>query len=136
MRTAALTTQPIESKEREMNRTQIVAEQDPQRAEDSVLTPEDVAFRRKCCNWLEHWRDCDVPACRRTHACAGDPTDCYIRHWLRYPDIARVWVRAGISALARERSARAAALAADFALVLHVKAMANLPRRHTRGPRR
>ena len=89
-----------------MNRTQAVAEQDPQRAdEDSVLTPEDVAFRRKCCNWLEHWRDCDVPACRRTHACAGDPTDCYMRHWLRYPDIARVWVGAGIFALGNGRSA-------------------------------
>jgi hypothetical protein len=121
-----------------MNRTQtLVAEQDPQHAEeDRVLTPEDEAFRRKCCNWLEHWRECDAPACRRTHACAGDPTDCYIRHALRYPDVARVWVRAGTSALARGRSARAAALAADFALALHVKAMANLPRRHTRGPRR
>ena len=121
-----------------MNRTQtLAAEQDPQRAEeDSVLTPEDEAFRRKCCNWLEHWRDCDVPACRRTHACAGDPTDCYFRHWLRYPDIARVWVDAGISALGYGYSARVAALAADLALVLHVKAMANLPLRHARGRRR
>jgi hypothetical protein len=136
MHPAALTTQPIESKEREMNRTQAVEEQDPQRAEDSVLTPEDVAFRRKCCNWLEHWRDCDVPACRRTHACAGDPTDCYMRHWLRYPEIARVWVGAGISALGYGYSARVAAGAADLALVLHVKEMANLPWRHARGPRR
>ena len=92
------------------------------------LTAEDIAARRRFCTWLQQWRDCPSPVCRRARACAGDPTDCFIRRWLHLSDIGRVWVRAGISALEQGLTARNAAGAADLALLHHVKSADRLPR--------
>jgi hypothetical protein len=92
------------------------------------LTAEDIAARRRYCTWLQYWRDCPSPLCRRAHDCAGDPTDCFIRRWLHLSDIGRVWVRAGISALEQGLTARNAAGAADLALLHHVKSADRLPR--------
>jgi hypothetical protein len=92
------------------------------------LTPQDIAARRRYCTWLQYWRDCPSPLCRRARGCAGDPTDCFIRHWLHLSDVGRVWVRAGISALENGLTARNAAGAADLALLHHVKSADRLPR--------
>lgn len=100
------------------------------------LTQEDIAARRRYCTWLQYWRDCAAPACRRKHACAGDPTDCFIRRWIPLSDIGRLWVRAGISALERGLTARNAAGAADLALLHHVKSGDRLPRQPPRRRQR
>ena len=99
------------------------------------LTPEHIAARRRYCTWLQYWRDCPSPVCRRAHACAGDPTGCFTRRWLHLSDIGRVWVRAGISALENGRTARNAAGAADLALLHHVKNTDRLPRHPPRRKR-
>jgi len=93
-------------------------------------TPEDVAYRRKFCNWLAYWRDCAAPPCRRAHSCAGDPTACLLGHWAQYPEAAQVWVHAGLCALEDGLSGRAAAMVADAALLRHVKVAAKLPLHH------
>jgi hypothetical protein len=41
-----------------------------------MLDEQEEPLRRKFCDWLAHWRHCNDPACRRAHACAGDPTAC------------------------------------------------------------
>jgi hypothetical protein len=92
------------------------------------LRPEDIAYRRCLCTWLQYWRDCATPGCRRSHRCVGDPTDCYIRHYMSLSDVGRVWVRARISALDRGLTARNAAGAADLMLLHHVKKADRLPR--------
>jgi hypothetical protein len=99
------------------------------------LTAEDIAARRRYCTWLQYWRDCPSPLCRRAHDCAGDPTDCFIRRWLHLSDIGRVWVRAGISALEQGLTARNAAGAADLALLRHIKSADRLPRHPPRRKR-
>ena len=98
-------------------------------------TEEDIAARRRYCTWLQYWRDCAVPACRRMHACAGDPTDCFVRRWLPLSDVGRVWVRAGTFALDEGLTARNAAGAADRALLRYVKNIDRLPRVLPRGRR-
>ena len=38
---------------------------------------EDIAANRRFCTWLQHWRDCPSPLCRRARACrriATSPT--------------------------------------------------------------
>ncbi|MBI2715595.1 MAG: hypothetical protein HYX37_14265 [Rhizobiales bacterium] len=98
-------------------------------------TPQDLAAHKRYCTWLQYWRDCQAPACRRAHACAGDPTACFLGRWLRLSDAAKVWVGAGISALDTGLSARNAAGAADLALLQHVKKADRLPRHPPRRKR-
>jgi hypothetical protein len=98
-------------------------------------TPEDIAAHRRYCTWLQHWRDCATLACRRTHACAGDPTGCFIGRCMRLSPTARVWVQAGICALDQGLSARNAAAVADATLLRHVKAAERLPQHPPRRKR-
>jgi hypothetical protein len=100
------------------------------------LTPEDIAARRRFCTWLQYWRDCAMPACRRAHACTGDPTDCFFRRWMGLSEVGKVWVRAGTFALEYGLTARNAAGAADLALLHHVKEADRLPRHPPRRRRR
>jgi hypothetical protein len=95
----------------------------------------DAAARRRFCTWLQYWRDCEAPACRRAHACAGDPTACFVGRWMGLSAAARVWVGAGITALGYGLSARNAAGAADLALLQHVKTAERLPRHPPRRKR-
>ena len=105
-------------------------------AESAELTPEEIAARRRYCTWLQYWRDCASPACRRSHRCAGDPTDCYIQRWIKLSDAGRVWVHAGVSAIEYGLTARNAASAADLMLLHHVKTADRLPRHPPRRKRR
>jgi hypothetical protein len=100
------------------------------------LSPEDVAARRRYCTWLQYWRDCTMPACRRAHACTGDPTACFIRHWMHLSDPAKAWVSAAIHAIERGLTTRSAAAAADLALLHHIKTADWLPRHPPRRRRR
>jgi hypothetical protein len=97
-------------------------------APEQALPPEAEKAYRKLCDWLAHWRHCGEAPCRRAHRCVGAPDHCFNRHWARYPEPVREWVRAGERALLREGcSARAARCAADYALLLHLKKQAGLP---------
>lgn len=97
-----------------------------------MLDAQEEPMRRKFCNWLVHWRQCGEPACRRAHACAGDPTACFMRRWSGCPEPASVWVHAGMFALREGLASRAAVSFADDALLHHVKRKANLPLRRRR----
>jgi hypothetical protein len=96
-------------------------------ADAEVLTPQEVATRRKYCDWLALWRHCDQPACRRTRACAGDPTACLAVFYLGCPEPARTWVRIGVVAMEDGSTARAATELADHAMILNLKRAARLP---------
>jgi hypothetical protein len=101
-----------------------------------MLAEEEEPMQRKFCEWLAHWRHCTAPACRRAHACAGDPTACFMRRWSNCPEPASVWVHAGMFAVREGLAAREAVLLADDALLRHVKTNANLPQRRPRRHRR
>jgi hypothetical protein len=98
-------------------------------------TPQDVEAHKRYCTWLQYWRDCETPTCRRAHACAGDPTACFLGRYMRLSQAAKVWVIAGITALGYGLSARNAAGAADLALLRHVKLAEHLPRHPPRRKR-
>jgi hypothetical protein len=108
---------------------------EPAGAAEAADDPQDVAARKRFCTWLQYWRDCEAPACRRAHACAGDPTACFLGRWMRFSEAAKIWVGAGISALEQGLSARNAAGAADLALLHHVKMADHLPRHPPRRKR-
>jgi hypothetical protein len=105
-------------------------------ADPAVGSPDDlaqdIAARRRYCTWLEHWRACGTPACRRDHACTGDPTACFVRRWWHYSETARVWARAGIYALDAGTTMRSASRVADLALLDDVKRFNGLPRHRPR----
>ena len=101
-----------------------------------TLSPEQVEIRRKFCNWLTLWRKCERPACRRIHACGGDPTPCFTRFYTECPEPIRVWVRTGSIFVEEGSSAREATWAADTVLVGYLKHVTGLPRREPRRRRR
>jgi hypothetical protein len=105
---------------------------DPAVASPDDLPPQDIAARQRYCTWLEHWRACDTPTCRRDHACTGDPTACFARHWQGYSDAARVWARTGMHALDAGVTMRSASRIADLALLDDVKRFNGLPRHRPR----
>jgi hypothetical protein len=79
-------------------------------------------------DWLQHWRDCSVPLCRRRHACCGQhPCDCYYRQWDDYGPEAQAWIEAGFRALEDGATARRAMRYADVALLSFVKRQYGLP---------
>jgi hypothetical protein len=92
-----------------------------------ILTAEEIAARRRFCTWLQHWRDCGVPQCRRAHTCKGDSSACFFSRWPGYSALARVWIEAGLYALEEGLTAREAAQAADFTLLQYVKKAEGLP---------
>jgi hypothetical protein len=108
---------------------------DPAVASPDGLTPRDIAARQRYCTWLEHWRTCGTPACRRHHACTGDPTACFVGHWRRYSATARAWATAGMHALDAGTTMRSASRVADLALLGDVKRFNGLPRHRPRRKR-
>ena len=98
------------------------------------LDTTDLPRMRKCCDWLERWRHCDEPACKRAHACTGDPLLCFGRFYLTCPEYLLVWVHAGIIAIEDGYTARVATQWADTALLSNLKFRNGLPR--TRRPER
>ncbi|MPZ56274.1 MAG: hypothetical protein GEU91_07175 [Rhizobiales bacterium] len=104
--------------------------------ESPEWAPKEIAAHRRYCTWLQYWRDCAAPACRRAHACAADPTDCFIRRWMHLSDAAKIWVGAGIKTIDHGLTARNAAGAADLALLRHVKTADRLPSHPPRHRRR
>jgi hypothetical protein len=91
------------------------------------LTPDDVVNLRKCCDWLERWRHCDAPACKRAHACKGDAAVCFGRFYFTFPEHLHVWVNAGMIAIDDGCTARVATQWADTALLSNLKARNGLP---------
>ena len=108
---------------------------EPATAEEAAIDLRDAPARQRYCTWLQYWRDCASPACRRAHACTGDPTACFLGRYMRLSEAARVWVIAGIHALDLGLTARNAAGAADLALLQHVKKAERLPRHLPRRKR-
>ena len=98
----------------------------PQALNSALLTPEDVAIRRKFCDWVELWRHCAEPACRRARRCAGDPTPCFAEFWMTCPESTRIWAIPGICALEEGRRVREATHAADMSLLAYVRVSARL----------
>jgi hypothetical protein len=86
------------------------------------------ATRLRHCDFLQFWRDCGDDACRRAHFCAGLPTQCFWERVSRMSETARIWTDAGINALDRGDSRRAAAQFADRALLSHLRESERLPR--------
>jgi|EndMetStandDraft_2_1072991.scaffolds.fasta_scaffold23512_1 hypothetical protein len=99
----------------------------PQTLTAQTLTPEQVALRRKICDWLMLWRHCTDKACRRGRGCAGDPTPCFAQFWTSCPEAARVWALGGMPVLEQGGSARAATRVADISTLALVRVMARLP---------
>lgn len=108
---------------------------EPASAEEAADDLRDAPVRKRYCTWLQYWRDCEAPACRRAHACTGDPTACFLGRYMRLSEAARVWVIAGIHALDLGLTARNAAGAADLALLRHIKMADRLPRHPPRRKR-
>jgi hypothetical protein len=103
---------------------------------EAKLNPADVPSIRKCCNWLERWRHCDAPACKRARACTGDAAQCFGRFYFAYPEYLHVWVHAGIIAIEEGYAARVATDWADGALLANLKARNGLPRHDIAAPKR
>jgi hypothetical protein len=99
----------------------------PQALTSETLTPEQVAMRRKFCDWLALWRHCVDPACRRAHRCARDPTPCFAQFWTICPESTRVWVVAGMCAVEGGHSMRAATHEADVSMLGYVRVQGRLP---------
>jgi hypothetical protein len=101
-----------------------------------TLSAEQLEIRRKFCDWLALWRNCERSACRRGRACGGDPARCFVQFYADCPEPMRVWVRAGSFCVEEGSSARAATRMADTVLVTHLKHVTGLPqltRRKRRG---
>src|SRR5690606_19393759 len=98
------------------------SEDEGRRAADAGAAGAGQAFtpRQRHCDFLELWRRCPGAACRRTHSCAGVPGACFNRAYAGMSEIARLWAAAGIVALDRGASRRAAALAADSRVLSHL----------------
>ena len=73
---------------RQMSATAPVHQQLPEKIAE-MLAEQEEPLRRKFCDWLAHWRQCSDPACRRAHACAGDPPECFTRRWSGCPGTSR-----------------------------------------------
>ncbi len=101
-----------------------------------AATPQETALRRRLCTFLQYWHECDRRACRRAHACAGEPTVCYLTRWLGLSETARIWADAGVEAAGRGCTARVAARAADRALLRHLRMLEGLPHYPPRVGRR
>jgi hypothetical protein len=99
----------------------------PRTLNSELLTPEEVAIRRKFCNWLWLWRRCTQPACRRAHRCAGDPTPCFAQFWSDSPELTRIWAFSGMPVLADGGGTREATHMADMALLGMARIRARLP---------
>jgi hypothetical protein len=99
----------------------------PQALTSQPLAPEEVALRRKFCDWLMLWRHCTDAACRRGRGCAGDPMPCFAQFWKDCPGPARVWVIEGVHVLEQGGSPRAATRVADTSTLALVRAWARLP---------
>jgi len=87
-----------------------------------------VRRRQRHCDFLQLWRGCPLPACRRAHACASNPLACYRDRVSRISATAQVWVGAAVNALDHGDSARAAARFADRMLLSHLRERERLPR--------
>lgn len=92
------------------------------------LSLEELKRFARACDWMQYWRDCPTPLCRRRHRCTGHAYDCYFGRLRRYGEEAQAWIEAGTHALERGWSARQAAKYADLALLSHVKHRDGLPR--------
>jgi hypothetical protein len=99
------------------------------------MHPPGILPRRRYCTFLQFWRRCAKPACRRAHACRDDAATCIILHWGRLSDAGKVWAYAGIAALDLGLTARVAARVADLALLGDIKAVDRLPRYPARRKR-
>jgi hypothetical protein len=106
------------------------------KAVKAKLNPADVPSIRKCCDWLERWRHCDAPACKRARACTGDAAQCFGRFYFACPEYLLVWVHAGIIAIEEGYTARVATDWADGALLANLKASNGLPPHDIAAPKR
>ncbi len=81
-----------------------------QRKVQAAIWREADAAKLAQCNSLAFWRKCGERACKRRHTCAGDPYACFDRQWARYPEEAKIAIRAFIKA-------RVAGLSFDQAII-------------------
>ncbi|MDC7789827.1 hypothetical protein J2S22_006181 [Rhodoplanes tepidamans] len=70
---------------------------------------------------------CHRKSCRRAGRCLGNPLRCLALRWRGRCDAARLWIRCAVAAREAGRTARAAAEAADRALLAWTKRQAGLP---------
>jgi hypothetical protein len=54
--------------------------------------------QRQCNDVFLFFRVCDNAACRRNRSCSGEPAGCFERHWSRFSEAQKVWLRAGLEA--------------------------------------
>jgi hypothetical protein len=74
-------------------------------------------FTRSKNNALRFWRACRNKPCRRAHACAGEPHECFRVNWARTPIEVKEWYRAGIKARAEGYPPEEAKRRADAAFI-------------------
>ena len=101
-----------------MFRTQVKFSKDQtpeQRAAHAQHWRRQDALKRAQCNWLQFWRMCRTPLCRRNHACCGDMHACFERHWWPMPEDEKEYVRGAIKAAAEGMPADGIVRAANAA---------------------
>lgn len=77
--------------------------------------------------WLGHPALCHRKSCQRAHRCLGHAQGCFSMRWGSRPDAAKVWMQAALAAREAGLTVRAAARAADAALVAYVTRTEGLP---------
>ena len=99
----------------------------PQTLNSELLAPEEVAIRRKFCDWL--WLGAIAPS-RPAGAparCAGDPTPCFAKFWIGSSESTRIRAFCGLPVLEQGRGAREATHVADMSMLGYVRASGGLP---------
>jgi hypothetical protein len=69
-----------------------------QRAEYEAYARREQAKKRELCGVLQFWRGCKLRRCKRRHACAGEPYDCFSRNFRAMAEDLKVWIRAAATA--------------------------------------
>ena len=69
-----------------------------QRAEYEAYARREQAKKRELCGALQFWRGCKLRPCKRRHACAGEPYDCFGRNFRAMAEDLKVWIRAAATA--------------------------------------
>ena len=69
-----------------------------QRAEYEAYARQERAKKRALCGVLQFWRGCKLRQCKRRHACAGEPYDCFDRSFRAMSEDLKVWLRAAATA--------------------------------------
>jgi hypothetical protein len=69
-----------------------------QRAEYEAYAHREREKQRELCGALQFWRGCKLRRCKRRHACAGEPYDCFSRSFRAMAEDLKVWIRAAATA--------------------------------------